>query len=118
MPVEAPASAGLAMCRDQLSPEGGLLLKASRKGEVGVMAELLEAGAPLEVMGTNKSTPLILAASECHTAAVRTLLAAGAAVDAADADGSTALALAAGTTAKFVPLPNVTSWYKICISCV
>ena len=51
MPAEASESAGAAMCRDQLPPKGAVLLEASRRGEVGAIAKLLEAGAPLEVMG-------------------------------------------------------------------
>jgi ankyrin repeat protein len=65
------------------------------RGDLAGLASALKAGSPPDAMDRGKRTPLMYAALEGSTAAVRLLLDAGAAVNAQDAGGLTALHFAA-----------------------
>ncbi|KAJ8604017.1 hypothetical protein CTAYLR_003373 [Chrysophaeum taylorii] len=77
-------------------PEEGPLAVAAGRGDLRLMDALLSAGAsPLAVTGPDGSTPLVAAAANGKTEAVRTLLGVGAPVDARRRDGTTAASWAA-----------------------
>lgn len=68
-----------------------VLLELAFNGNLGAVQKLVEAGAPVDSVNADQSTPLMWAAYNGHTAVAAYLLEQGAKVDARDINGRSAL---------------------------